>query len=291
VFPEYCGGRVLTSEFIDGVEFESFLASNPNQATRDRVGAALFEFYFGSLLRFGFCNCDPHPGNYLVCDDSRVAIVDHGCTRQFSLGFVERFATLTRAVRADSGAEIRAALRELDMLGLDYAFDLSNARAVLRWFYGPLVKHEVCTFKDTDADVREVMKNTSLLRWRIPAEFLFLVRMRVGLAAVLARLGARGNWGQRLEAALVDCEQRLARARPFADQAPRFDVFLVAAGDRVIEVLRELCERCDVSIAEAKSLVDGAPAIIQKRATEHAASTTRARLAALGCTVELRPAP
>lgn len=289
VHSEFCGRRVLTSDFIDGVDLDEFLAGSPSQEERDRAGAALFDFYFGSLFRFALYNCDPHPGNYLFCEDGRVAIVDHGCTRSYPADFVAQFAALTRAVKADDRAAMNRALRDLDMLGLEYAYDADGSRAVLRWFFGPLLRDEVCTFEVQDAEVREVMSNTQLLRWRIPAEFVFLVRMRVGLAAVLVRLGARVNWSARLAGFLAACDQQLAKNRPFDDAEPRLDVVLVDAGERIIEVVRELRARFELSITEAKALVDDAPSVLQRGLEPEEGAVTLARFEALGCDVELRP--
>ena len=80
VIPEvheaYCSERVLTTSFADGVHIDCYLASGPSQAARDRVGAALFDFYFAPLFKHGLYNCDPHPGNYLFLPDGRVACND-----------------------------------------------------------------------------------------------------------------------------------------------------------------------------------------------------------------------
>src|SRR5262249_24944927 len=45
VHPRFSTGRVLTMEWIEGRDLQSFLATHPSQSARDRVGEALLEFY------------------------------------------------------------------------------------------------------------------------------------------------------------------------------------------------------------------------------------------------------
>ena len=56
-------------------------ASCPS-AERDRFGEIVFRFFFGSLYRNGHFSGDPHPGNYLLMDDGRVAFLDFGMTKK-----------------------------------------------------------------------------------------------------------------------------------------------------------------------------------------------------------------
>ena len=81
----YSARRVLTTRWADGTSLDAFLASDPSQEARDRVGVALFEFYIGTLYRHGLYNCDPHPGNYIFGPE-RLVMLDYGCTRAFEPG-------------------------------------------------------------------------------------------------------------------------------------------------------------------------------------------------------------
>lgn len=116
VHEAYCADTVLTSTFVEGVSFAEFLSTPRSDEVKDRIGKALFEFYLGSLFRHCIYNCDPHPGNYLFTADERVAMLDHGCTRQFDARFVSKLANLTRAVHEDDRQLIHCALADLDMV-------------------------------------------------------------------------------------------------------------------------------------------------------------------------------
>lgn len=205
VHAAYCSPRVLTSTWIDGVHLDAWLAGDPSDEARNRAGEALFDAYIAPLFRHGLYDCDPHPGNYLFMPDGRVAVVDFGCAREFEPGFVERLAALTRAVMADDTDRIHHALVGF---GLDErtTYDRPATRALLRAFYGPLVRDEELAF-DLRAEIielREVLSSAwRARRLAVSGELFFLLRTFVGLSSVLARIGARARWGRRLEVVLA----------------------------------------------------------------------------------------
>jgi predicted unusual protein kinase regulating ubiquinone biosynthesis (AarF/ABC1/UbiB family) len=194
----YCSQEILTSTFVAGIEFDELLRADPSQETRDRIGRALFEFYLGSLFRHQIYNCDPHPGNYIFLKDGRVAMLDHGCTRQFAPAFVAKLANLTRAVHADSQEALHRALIDLNMVREGKKYDYQTIRGFLRSFFGPMLVDEETTVDLSRAmEMREVFKKKrQLMKFSLPGEFMFLFRIRFGLMSVLSRLGTRANWFQ-----------------------------------------------------------------------------------------------
>jgi len=191
----YCGDRVLTTSFVQGIGFEDFLAQGPDQDSRDRLGVALFQFYVGTLFCHGLYNCDPHPGNYLFLPDSRAAMLDYGCTRSFEPAFVRKLARLTAAVHADTREALHAAFLDLGMVRHGKAYDFSVARDLVRGFYGPMLEDREQAIALGEQDMGAMMRSKrQLMKLTLPGEFLFLFRIRFGLMSVLARLGARANW-------------------------------------------------------------------------------------------------
>src|SRR4051794_9752854 len=68
--------RVIVSEFVRGVGFDALKESD--QDTRDRVGEIVFRFFFGCMYRHRQFSGDPHPGNFLLLADGRMAFLDFG---------------------------------------------------------------------------------------------------------------------------------------------------------------------------------------------------------------------
>jgi len=191
VFDEWCGPRVLTSRWHEGKSLDGLLGTSPPQDERDRLGETLYDFYVGSLYRFGLFNADPHPGN-LLFHRGRAVILDHGCVRELPPKLVRGWAALSRGVRADDAAEVRLALIGLGAVdpGVGRAYDAT--RELLRAFYAPALepgRRRVRT--GLPRSMRELaLGRRDLLRLHLPPRLLFLLRVRFGLYAVLARLGA-----------------------------------------------------------------------------------------------------
>ena len=84
VVTELCSEHVLVSEWVEGTGFEE--VKQMDRATRDRFGEIVFRFFFGSLYRNGHFSGDPHPGNYRLMEDGRVAFIDFGMTKRVDAG-------------------------------------------------------------------------------------------------------------------------------------------------------------------------------------------------------------
>lgn len=202
---DFCASRVLTTTWMDGMTFDQYLASNPSQTDRDRIGIALFEFYIGSLFTHGLYNCDPHPGNYVFMGDGKVAVLDYGCTREFDHGFRQHLTGLTRAVHSDRHDDLHQAFLAIGMVRPDRHYDFDTARQLVRAFFGPMLRDEVQVISTGEAITFRAATKTKfeLMKLSLPGEFLFLFRIRFGLMSILAHLGARANWYQ-LERGFVD---------------------------------------------------------------------------------------
>jgi predicted unusual protein kinase regulating ubiquinone biosynthesis (AarF/ABC1/UbiB family) len=192
----YASGRVLTTTWMDGLDLDAYIATDPPRAERDAIGAALFELYVGTLFRHGLYNCDPHPGNYVFQTGGRVAILDYGCTRAFPAPFVAKLAALTRAVHADRRDDLHAAFVALGMVRDGQSYDFATARELVRSFFGPMLHDKTTAIAPDEAKTltQVARSKRELLRLSLPGEFLFLLRIRYGVMSILARLGSRANW-------------------------------------------------------------------------------------------------
>jgi large subunit ribosomal protein L7/L12 len=72
------------------------------------------------------------------------------------------------------------------------------------------------------------------------------------------------------------------------DEKTEFDVILTAAGDKKIQVIKEVRSLTSLGLKEAKDLVDGAPKPVLERATKEDAEKAKAQLEGAGATVELK---
>jgi large subunit ribosomal protein L7/L12 len=77
-------------------------------------------------------------------------------------------------------------------------------------------------------------------------------------------------------------------AAPAEEERDEFDVVLSAAGDKKIQVIKEVRALTSLGLKEAKDLVDSAPKPVLERVSKEDAEKAKAQLEGAGATVELR---
>ena len=77
-------------------------------------------------------------------------------------------------------------------------------------------------------------------------------------------------------------------AAPVVEEQDEFDVILEAAGDKKIQVIKEVRTLTSLGLKEAKDLVEAAPKAVLERATKEAAEKAKAALEGAGAKVTLK---
>ena len=73
-----------------------------------------------------------------------------------------------------------------------------------------------------------------------------------------------------------------------AEEQSEFDVILTAAGDKKIQVIKEVRSLTSLGLKEAKDLVDAAPKPVLEKVSKDDAEKAKAALEGAGATVELK---
>jgi predicted unusual protein kinase regulating ubiquinone biosynthesis (AarF/ABC1/UbiB family) len=215
VHAELSHRRVLVTDWVDGMDFET-VARQPDDV-RDRYAEILYRFFYTTIARLGLVLGDPHPGNYLLCDDGRVAFFDFGMLRRLPAGYLRREGLVARAIRQDDAPLMVETLHDLGYLPgesadwdgplmLDYMREAS-------WWLETADRLEPRDLWRSAAPLRgeagaEHMRQ--LRRMTFPAEALLLRRMEGLLFQSATTLRARVPWGP-LMRELVEGEEPTGR--------------------------------------------------------------------------------
>ena len=89
---------------------------------------------------------------------------------------------------------------------------------------------------------------------------------------------ARGRGGRR----------RGAAAAPAAAEKEEFDVILLSAGDKKIQVIKEVRAITSLGLKEAKDLVEGAPKPLKEGVTKEEAAKLKEQIEAAGGQVDIK---
>ncbi len=191
--------RVIVSEFVEGVGFEH-LKGYP-QAERDRLGEIIFRFFFGCLYRHHQFSGDPHPGNFLLLADGRVAFLDFGLFKRMSGADVEHELAVGRAVVEEDAPALFELFASAGFLPQPERVQPDDLLAYLDdtvgWYAhdGELeLTPEVATRVAIESSDMRSSHFRSMRHQDISPEHLFPLRMQLLTLAVLGQLRARGNW-------------------------------------------------------------------------------------------------
>ncbi len=224
--------RVLVSDWVDGITFDEVIRQP--DAVRDRYAQIVYRFFYGTALRLGVALGDPHPGNYLLCADGRVAFFDFGMMRRLPVDYLRREAVIARGVREGDNVAVIKGMHELGYLTgapdeLDTALLLDYMQGVSWWLQADeplrLVPEDLWRGAELlrEQDARGHIDQ--LRQMTLPPEALLLRRMEGLLFQMATTLRASAPWG-RLMRELVE------EAEPVGELGAQHAAWLAGRHDR-----------------------------------------------------------
>ncbi len=209
-FAEHSTKRLLTMTWLEGRPLLRILEEDPSQEVRNAIATALFKAWYVPLYRFGVIHGDPHPGNYQVCPDNTLNLLDFGAIRVFEAKFVRGVIDLYEAVRDSDDDKAHHAYETWGFTNLG-----REKMAVLnewaKFLYEPLMQDRVRMIQETNdvqygrtvaERVHAGLKRTGGVR--PPREFVLMDRSAIGLGSVFLRLRAELNWSRMFHELIAD---------------------------------------------------------------------------------------
>ena len=180
VYWTYSRSRVLTLEFIDGVQLVD-LPIETSLERRRQVAHTMSDAWMAMIFRDGFFHGDPHPANVLVLDDGRIGLVDFGAVGRLT---DEDMTKLTRMFIDAAQERVDMLPKRLSDLGVRYPPDREDDyRARINDLY-----YRYYGASLSEIDPLEVIRDTFDLIYsmnlRLPTRYLLLDRSIATLASV-----------------------------------------------------------------------------------------------------------
>lgn len=200
VIASHSGRRVLTTEFVEGFDFDT--ARTQPEALRAQWAAALWRFVYKATILGGMFNADPHPGNYFFQADGGVAFIDFGCVQPVTEHRQDLAVRMhLAACRGDEHTFFETAKLVLETRGGAYE---KRALSYMRNAFMPQFASPYrITRPYVTALVHEVRNIAgSTLRDRddnfvpFPEGVFFMNRLQFGFYSVLARLNCEVDYAQ-----------------------------------------------------------------------------------------------
>jgi predicted unusual protein kinase regulating ubiquinone biosynthesis (AarF/ABC1/UbiB family) len=186
---------VLVSEWVDGTPLSRIIRDG-TQEQRDRAGLLLVRFLFSGPARAGLLHADPHPGNFRLLDDGRLAVLDYGAVNRLPDGLPAPIGPLVRMALDGRADDVHAGFRaenfvrpefELDAQAiLDYVSPmLDPIRSETFRFSREWLRHEAARVADPRSPANALGRQLNL-----PPSYLLIHRVTLGGIGVLCQLGA-----------------------------------------------------------------------------------------------------
>lgn len=197
--PELSTRRVITSEWVDGMNFAAFL-EQATPAARQRAGEVIWRFSQHSILRLGAFNGDPHPGNYRFHADGSVTFLDFGLVKRWTAG---EWARLEPSLHSILRHQPEQLLKDMEAAGFLPGGHGLDAEAVYDYVSAPYRPYLSDEFTFTREYVRDTILKildikgphaTVINEFNMPPSFVILDRVVWGISALLGKLGASGPW-------------------------------------------------------------------------------------------------
>ena len=198
IYKELSTKRLLVMEWVNGKGILSF--QNADSTTKDELGRKLFQAWYYPLYKHCVIHADPHPGNYMVTEDGKIALLDFGCIRKFEKSFLQAVVDLYKSQRDQMPELAVDAYHRWGFTNLtNEIIEILNIWAKL--LYEPILDNNIRSIYGPDGGkkgfetLRLVHKKLHELGGvKPPKEFVFMDRCTVGIGSVIMRLQSKQNW-------------------------------------------------------------------------------------------------
>ncbi len=226
VVAELSAGRLLTMTWLEGRPLLDFVAATDSVELRNRAAMNMFRAWYLPFYGTGVIHGDPHLGNYSLCEDGTLNLLDFGCVRVFAPVFVKGVIDLYHALERGDEALAVSAYESWGFVKMSREL-LDALDLWARFLYAPLLEDKAQPIMEGDSGVTgaRVVHQVHVELRRLggvtpPREFVLMDRAAIGLGSVFMHLKAEINWHRLFNELIVDFDaEALARRQARALEA------------------------------------------------------------------------
>jgi ubiquinone biosynthesis protein len=181
VYWSYTRSRVLTLEYLDGVQLADIDVEHWTLEQRRHLAYLITETWMTMIFRQGFFHGDPHPANILVLSPERIGLVDFGLTGKLT---DDDMSKLTRLFIDAAAENVEALPKRLADLGVHYEKEreaefVAELRELYYRYFGASLQ-EI----DPIQVIREAFGLIYRMNLRLPTRFVMLDKAIATLGSV-----------------------------------------------------------------------------------------------------------
>jgi predicted unusual protein kinase regulating ubiquinone biosynthesis (AarF/ABC1/UbiB family) len=195
---------VLVTEWVDGTPLSAIIRDG-SQEDRNNAGLLFVRFLFSGPARAGLLHADPHPGNFRLTSDGRLAVVDYGAVARLPGGLPAPIGPLVRLALNDEADGVLEGLREEGFVRPEFDVDAQAVLDYLRPMLEPIraerftfsrawLRREAARIADPRSPANQLGRQLNL-----PPTYLLIHRVTLGGIGVLCQLGSEAPFRGEME--------------------------------------------------------------------------------------------
>ena len=94
VYPKISTDKVLCTEFLDGLDFNAYIKTNPSQKEKNHYAQLIFDGFFEALYTLKRIHADPNPANFVFLPKGILGMIDFGCVKAIDEAFLNAYTKL-----------------------------------------------------------------------------------------------------------------------------------------------------------------------------------------------------
>ena len=177
--------RILTMEFIPGKKITELSPLRLMEIDGPGLARELFRAYLKQILLDGLVHADPHPGNVILTDDDRIALLDLGMVTRLLPGFRDNLLRLLLAISEGRGEE--AAETAIRMGEAKTRFNKSEFTSRVAELVAEHADSNLSRL-DSGQVALEITKISADCWFRLPSEFTMVAKALLNLDRVVFTL-------------------------------------------------------------------------------------------------------
>ena len=195
VIPHVVGSspKVMVSEWIVGKPMSEIIR-NGTPDERDICGTRLFELTFDAPARVGMMHGDAHPGNFMLLDDGRMAVIDFGAVAPLPEGLPVEMGQMIRLAQQKRYDELLPTMEKVGFIRKGEQVPMADIDEMLAQYVEPVqvpVFHYTRKWlqKHAAANMERTPQNLKMARQMdLPAQLAIPLRVIGSTVAISAQL-------------------------------------------------------------------------------------------------------
>ena len=115
-YPEWSSEKIITMDWMTGEHLSEFTAHNTDAEKSNILGQTLWDFYMFQMHNLRKVHADPHPGNFLITQDTKLVALDFGCIKEVPNDFYVPYFELAKKENLNNPEFFQSKLYELEIL-------------------------------------------------------------------------------------------------------------------------------------------------------------------------------